>query len=231
VFIARSLGFAAYLTKCKKSCQNNHSGYYFRVSISGETSAIPTVKKIAGKRLQKKSVLRTGFSVEHIGVGEYFGWEVDGNSRYLMGDFTVTHNSGKSVIAQSLTESALGKGKRIAIIANRVQLVRQMADRFDAHGIHYGILQGGNTNNIHLPVVICSINTVEKRGLPDCDLIIIDEWNRRYEDDKAKFPKKLISKHMDWILETTNYSKEKSENALKEILFLAENIGCSGEKK
>jgi len=175
VFIARSLGFAAYLTKCKKSCQNNHSGYYFRVSISGETSAIPTVKKIAGKRLQKKSVLRTGFSVEHIGVGEYFGWEVDGNSRYLMGDFTVTHNSGKSVIAQSLTESALGKGKRVAIIANRVQLVRQMADRFDAHGIHYGILQGGNTNNIHLPVVICSINTVEKRGLPDCDLIIIDE--------------------------------------------------------
>lgn len=175
VFIARSLGFAAYLTKCKKSCQNNHSGYYFRVSISGETSAIPTVKKIAGKRLQKKSVLRTGFSVEHIGVGEYFGWEVDGNSRYLMGDFTVTHNSGKSVIAQSLTESALGKGKRVAIIANRVQLVRQMADRFDAHGIHYGILQGGNTNNIHLPVVICSINTIEKRGIPDADLIIIDE--------------------------------------------------------
>ena len=59
----------------------------------------------------------------------------------------------------------------------------------------------------------------------------LDEWNRRYEDDKTKFPKKLISKHIDWILKTTNYSKEKSENDLKEILSLVENIGCSGEKK
>ena len=58
----------------------------------------------------------------------------------------------------------------------------------------------------------------------------LDEWNRRYEDDKAKFPKKLISKHMDWILKTTKYSKEKSENDLKVISFLAENIGYSGEK-
>ena len=89
--------------------------------------------------------------------------------------FYAPTGAGKSVIAQALTESALGKGKRVAIIANRVQLVRQMAERFDEHGINYGILQGGNTMNVHLPVVICSINTVEKRGLPDCDLIIIDE--------------------------------------------------------
>lgn len=83
--------------------------------------------------------------------------------------------SGKSVIAHWLTESALGKGRRVCIVANRVQLVTQMAERFAAAGIRYGILQGGNTTNIHLPVVICSINTIEKRGVPDCDLIIIDE--------------------------------------------------------
>ena len=58
-----------------------------------------------------------------------------------------------------------------------------------------------------------------------------DEWNRRYEDDKAKFPIKLIKNHMDWILETTNCSKEKSENDLKEISYLAEKAGYSGEKK
>lgn len=89
--------------------------------------------------------------------------------------FYAPTGAGKSVIAQSLTESALAKGKRVAIIANRVQLVKQMAERFDAHGIDYGILQGQNTANVHKPVVICSIKTVETRGLPDCDLIIIDE--------------------------------------------------------
>lgn len=89
--------------------------------------------------------------------------------------FYAPTGAGKSVIAEALTKLSLGKGKRVAIIANRVQLVRQMAERFDASGIRYGILQGDNTANIHLPVVICSINTVDRRGIPDCDVIIIDE--------------------------------------------------------
>ena len=59
----------------------------------------------------------------------------------------------------------------------------------------------------------------------------LDEWNRRYEDDKTKFPKKLIKKHMDWTIDTTKYSKEKSENDLKLISYLAEKVGYSGEEK
>ena len=57
----------------------------------------------------------------------------------------------------------------------------------------------------------------------------LDEWNRRYEYDNAKFPIKLIKNHMDWILETTNCSKEKSENDLKVITYLVENVGYYGE--
>ena len=82
---------------------------------------------------------------------------------------------GKSVIMEELTKLALGKGKRVAIIANRIHLIRQMEDRFRQTGIDYGVLQGANTIGIHKPVVICSINTVESRGLPDADLILIDE--------------------------------------------------------
>lgn len=59
----------------------------------------------------------------------------------------------------------------------------------------------------------------------------LDEWNRRYQDDKTKFPKKLIKKHMDWTIDTTKYSKEKSENDLKLISYLAEKAGYSGEEK
>ena len=82
---------------------------------------------------------------------------------------------GKSVIIEELTNLALGKGKRVAIIANRIQLVQQMAERFTDSGISYGILQGQNTAELHRPVVICSISTVAKRGLPDTDFIIVDE--------------------------------------------------------
>ena len=57
----------------------------------------------------------------------------------------------------------------------------------------------------------------------------LDEWNRRYEDDNTKFPKELIKKSMDWIMETTNCSKEESENDFKVITYLAENVGYYGE--
>ena len=36
---------------------------------------------------------------------------------------------------------------------------------------------------------------------------------------------------MDWIINTTKYSKEKSENDLKLISYLAEKAGYSGEEK
>ena len=35
----------------------------------------------------------TGISVKSIGKGAYYGFTLDGNHRYLMGDFTVTHNT------------------------------------------------------------------------------------------------------------------------------------------
>ncbi|GBB91425.1 hypothetical protein RclHR1_18700002 [Rhizophagus clarus] len=34
-----------------------------------------------------------GFQIKELGVGEYFGFVVDGNHRFLLGDFTVTHNT------------------------------------------------------------------------------------------------------------------------------------------
>ena len=100
VFIARSLGLAAYLKPSKKASQNGTVGDYFRVSISGDTDIIPTkvYNKIAAKRKQKKNVLRTGFSVTHVGKGEYYGFNIDGDNLYVMEDFFVTHNSGKTTL-------------------------------------------------------------------------------------------------------------------------------------
>lgn len=35
----------------------------------------------------------TQFSVTPVGKGEFYGWSIDGNERFLLGDFTITHNS------------------------------------------------------------------------------------------------------------------------------------------
>ena len=108
-FLSRSLGLAAYKKKCEKECVNNGVwGTYYRVCISGELSEIPCriQRKKALVRGQKKSVLMTGISVEPIGEGEYYGFELAGaDRRFLLGDFTVTHNTLCSLLLPLVLEA------------------------------------------------------------------------------------------------------------------------------
>ncbi len=83
--------------------------------------------------------------------------------------------SGKTEMALAMIQAAVRKGKRVAFIANRKQLVAQASVRFYGSGVDHGILQGENTRNVNSPVLIVSIDTAHKRGLPDVDLIVIDE--------------------------------------------------------
>lgn len=96
LFLARSLGFAAYASYgWKADAATGGGGYYHRISLSGELDAIPTrvARKKADPRKQIKDVLKTGIEVESIGEGDYFGFELSGDRLFLLGDFTVTHNS------------------------------------------------------------------------------------------------------------------------------------------
>lgn len=81
--------------------------------------------------------------------------------------------SGKTVIAEAIIRSCLARGKRVAFIANRIDLVSQTSKRMAT--IPHGIIQGQNTFNTGENFIICSIQTVAKRGLPYVDLIVIDE--------------------------------------------------------
>lgn len=83
--------------------------------------------------------------------------------------------SGKTEIGMAMIRAAVAKGKRIVFLCNRVGLVEQASRRFFKAGIKHGIIQGDNTRNVDCQVIIASIQTVARRGMPDCDLIVIDE--------------------------------------------------------
>jgi superfamily II DNA or RNA helicase len=83
--------------------------------------------------------------------------------------------SGKTEIGMALVKGARAKHKRVAFLCNRVHLIEQTSRRFTRSGIAHGIIQGENTTRIYESVLVASIQTVAKRGLPDVDLIIIDE--------------------------------------------------------
>ena len=83
--------------------------------------------------------------------------------------------SGKTEIAIAMILLALGKGKRVAFLVNRIELCAQASRRFHRAGIEHGVIQGDNSFNTGASVIIASIHSVARRGLPDVDLIIIDE--------------------------------------------------------
>jgi len=105
-FVARSVGLAAYVKLCQKKSQNGTEGKYFRIMISGHVNQIPVrvPHKKARKRQQPKDVLRVGFTTRELPPEEYFGFVLDGDHRYLLDDFTVTHNTGKTELARTIAK-------------------------------------------------------------------------------------------------------------------------------
>jgi hypothetical protein len=99
-WLVRSLGFSAVVYP--KRCGIKSIGFsaiYWHVQISGRgITEIPTLEKHAVESTSNKELTNVGIKPESIGVGEYFGFAVDGNHRFLLGDFTVTHNSYNSGI-------------------------------------------------------------------------------------------------------------------------------------
>jgi superfamily II DNA or RNA helicase len=83
--------------------------------------------------------------------------------------------SGKTEIGMILVRGAVAKGKRVAFLCNRINLVGQTSARFFRAGIAHGVIQGANTSRTYESVIVASIQTVAKRGLPPVDLLVIDE--------------------------------------------------------
>ena len=99
-WIARSLGFKSFVRRVKTRCTVNSKHVYstaYRTYIQGPISKIPT--KVTRKRGvdSAKATERTTIKVEPIGEQEWCGIEIDGNRRYLHGDFTVTHNTAFAI--------------------------------------------------------------------------------------------------------------------------------------
>lgn len=144
-YVARSLGLAAYVSECEKTIRScDFVGTYFRVYISGECSVIPSKleRKQASKRRQKKNVLMTGFEVFETGTDDFYGFHLSGDHLYLMEDFTVTHNSGKSMVLTAIGAAAVKQGKNV------VHYTLELSDetiglRYDANisGISLGALK------------------------------------------------------------------------------------------
>jgi len=171
--LARGLGFAGYVHQLHGVRRFERRSYlgerYWRVSISGDGISIPTriSRKQALSRRQKKDVLRTGFKVIPTGTIEpFFGFVLDGDGRYLLGDFTVTHNSGKTLIIAAVQKLLKERFQYNCI--NKGLQAQVMEDfAYDLYGKEFAVELKGRANYKTLrypnsPFINCSFCTAGK---------------------------------------------------------------------
>jgi hypothetical protein len=100
--LALSLGFYAsknkYQTSMKRKDGTVYRGIAYHVIIYGDLYKIPC--KVFRKRapivdfhVNRRNPLHTGFKIESIGVGDFYGFGVDGNNLFQLSDGTVVHNT------------------------------------------------------------------------------------------------------------------------------------------
>jgi len=204
IFIARSLGFAAYKHECVKSCVykgEKKEGTYYRTNIHGPgLEDIPVRvkrKRCIGTRRQCKDVLRTRIVVtEHEECGDYYGFTLDGNHRYLLGDFQVTHNTAMALnIISRLSRKTL-------VIVHKGFLLNQWVERIEEFlpGARIGTIQGQVIDIEDKDIVIGMLQSLSMKEYPDdmfssFGLTVVDECHHISSEVFSRSLSKIVTRY------------------------------------
>ena len=99
--------------------------------------------------------------------------------------------SGKTVIASALMEMVVAKGRRANFVVDRLSLIDQTSATFDRYGLPHGVIQADHPRyRPSLPIQVCSVQTLTKRGWPDAEIDVIDEAHILHKAVKARIAAK-----------------------------------------
>lgn len=157
---------------------------------------------------------------------------------------------GKRILIVWWCAKAVSQGKRVLIATDRRMLVNQMADELRDFGIAFGVIMGSRVQQIEYPVQVASIQTIKRRGmleagvgLPDADIVFVDEAHKDPDTYLALFQRYPHAKHVGLTatpvdakgrsLEGTYYGKVvegcKNSELIKQGFLLPTTVICPSE--
>lgn len=91
--------------------------------------------------------------------------------------------AGKTYLGMRVIHEALALGKRAMFICDRRTLITQTSDTADRYGLgNHSIIQADNPRlDLSKKFQIASVQTLERRGWPDVDVIVVDECHTLYK--------------------------------------------------
>lgn len=176
-FLARSLGLAAYVHR-KDFLFHGKPQTSFRVNISGDISFIPcrVAHKQATIRKQIKRTSVTGWSIEYVGYGSYYGFTLAEEPHFLLGDFTVTHNS--TTLVEAVTNHTSHNQKVLFLAFNR-DIVKVLAAKMPDKNVR-------TSHSFGLQVCGKTLGRVQVEA--DKERLILERYLDRYNWGHVYYP-------------------------------------------
>ncbi len=138
-------------------------------------------------------------------IDDYYGFEINGNRRFLLGDFTVTHNTVMGLKILSLL------GRKTLIIVHKEFLMNQWIERIQEFlpSAKVGKIQGQIMDVAGKDIVIGMIQTIYDKDFPtnffSCfGLTIVDEVHRIGSEQFSRTLLKTITPYMLGISATVD---------------------------
>ena len=215
LFLARSLGFCV---KEHVIIDVNNEIYYKNI-INGDGLQLIPVRyehKKAKFKYRVIDTLKYRIDVQRLGEDDYYGFEIDGNHRFVLGDFTVTHNTVMALKIISVLQ------KKTLIIVHKEFLMNQWIERIQEFlpTATVGKIQGPVFDVDKKDIVIGMIQTLYDKDYPvdtfSCfGLTIIDEVHRIGSEQFSRTLFKTITPYMLGISATV-----ERKDKLTKILYM-----------
>jgi superfamily II DNA or RNA helicase len=159
---------------------------------------------------------------------DYYGFEIDGNHRFVLGDFTVTHNTVMGLKIISLLH------KKTLILVHKEFLMNQWIERINEFlpGARIGKIQAQVMDIENKDIVIGMIQTLYDKDYPgntftSFGLTIIDEVHRIGSEQFSKTLTKIVTPYMLGISATVD-RKDKLTKVL--YMFIGNKIYTEARK-
>lgn len=211
IFVARSLGISAkrFLTE-----QNIRGCSLYGTPIS--SVPVENSPNIALYRKKIVDNLHYRFTITQLGEDDYYGFEIDGNRRFVLGDFTVTHNTIMALNICSVLQ------KKTLILVHKEFLMNQWIERISdfVPSARVGKIQGPKFDIEDKDIVIGMIQTIYNRSyspkaFDSFGLTIIDEVHRIGSEEFSKTLFKISTAYMLGISATV-----ERKDGLTNILYM-----------
>jgi hypothetical protein len=123
-----------------------------------------------------RSCAESPLRVTPLGEGRYVGFELDGNRRFLLGDFTVTHNTSTALYTMTAV------GLKTAVLVHKEFLMNQWIERMGQFvpAARIGRVQGDHVDVVDKDVIMVMVHSVAQRTYPasvwaGIGLLVVDE--------------------------------------------------------